>query len=248
MTDTLEAPPPPALPAQDCPRCGAQHHSLFRMCEACLQSIHQPFTQQQQEAVSAEKKALAGKLWERLCPPAYRRTDWQNHPELSPVCRNLAKAWTPPRGVLENGLGIFGPTGRGKTRCMYAILSRLHFSGWPCLAIEATRFADAALIAADLRAPWADKREARELLRRCQTVSVLFFDDLGKEHSLPSVAKAMHELFENREAYGRVTLWTSERTGDEMAQFLGANYADGITRRLRDTCAIHSTEDLPLSE
>lgn len=246
MTATLEA--SPTLPAQTCPDCGAQHHSLFRMCETCLLAIHEPFTARQIEAVKEEKRTLAVKLWERLCPPAYRSTDWKTHLELSPVCRKLAREWTPPPGVLENGLGIFGPTGRGKTRCMYAILARLHFSGWHCHAVEATRFAEAALIAADLRAPWADKREAREFLRRCQTVRVLFFDDLGKEHSLPGVAKAMHELFEHREAYHLTTLWTSERTGDEMAQFLGANYADGITRRLRDTCAIHSTEELPLGE
>ncbi len=246
MTATLEA--PHTLPAQTCPECGAQHHSLFRMCESCLAAIHEPFTAQQQEAKKAEKRTQAVAVWERLCPPAYRRTDWQTHPELSPVCRQLAREWSPPQGVLENGLGIFGPTGRGKTRCMYAILARLHFSGWPCHAVEATRFADAALIASDLRAPWPNKRDAREALRRCQTVRVLFFDDLGKEHSLPGVAKAMHELFEHREAHGLVTLWTSERTGDELAQFLGANYADGITRRLRDMCAIHSTEELPLGD
>jgi hypothetical protein len=48
---------------------------------------------------------------------------------------------------------------------------------------------------------------------------------------------------EDRKAHHRTLLWTSERTADELAQFLGTNYADGIVRRIGETTRIFHTED-----
>jgi DNA replication protein DnaC len=125
---------------------------------------------------------------------------------------------------------------------MYAILRRLHFAGVRCFAVQAIRFAEAAMLIAE-RAPWSERQPALDLIRQCHKVPVLLFDDLGKENSTPAVAKAMHDLVEDRKAYRRPLLWTSERTSDELAQFLGANYADGIVRRIGEITHIFYTED-----
>jgi DNA replication protein DnaC len=142
----------------------------------------------------------------------------------------------------QRGLGLWGPTGRGKTRAMYAILKRLHFAGVRCYAVQAIQFAEAAMLIAE-RAPWSVREGAVDLIRRCHAVPVLLFDDLGKENSTPAVAKAMHALVEDRKAHQRTLLWTSERTADELAQFLGVNFADGIVRRIGEITRVFHTED-----
>ena len=89
----------------------------------------------------------------------------------------------------------------------------------------------------------SDTSPTPELPVEMTTVPVLLFDDLGKENSSAAVAKAMHDLVEERKARRRVLLWTSERTDEELAQFLGVNYADGIVRRIGETTKIFHTED-----
>jgi len=243
-----------------CPKCGAVHQSLFRgtsaMCPDCTERLREAALQPGQEAEVMQSQEQRLKAWLDLCPPDYRSTNWRDHPELSPLCRWLAKYWwlpgeerdemTGPDGLpvfgRQRGLGLFGPTGRGKTRAMYAILKRLHFAGIRCHAVQAIRFAEAAMLIAE-RAPWAERQPALDLIRLCHKVPVLLFDDLGKENSTPAVAKAMHDLVEDRKAYHRTLLWTSERTSDELAQFLGVNYADGIVRRIGEITRVFHTED-----
>lgn len=263
LPPVAEAPPVELLAEHEhvCPECGTRHTSLFRgtsaLCPACVEQRQTAFLAPVQEQSEAERQQARVDAWHALCPPDYRSTNWRDHPELSPLCRWLAKYWWlagEDRDALldaagepvfgrQRGLGIYGPTGRGKTRAMYAILKRLHFAGVRCRVVEAIQFASDAVVAGDLRAPWHLKGPALEAMRACKTAPVLFFDDLGKEHSTPGVAQAMHDLLEYRKARHLPFLWTSERTADELAQFLGTNYADGIVRRIGETTKIFHTED-----
>lgn len=264
LTPVVEAPPVELLVEHEhtCPRCGAVHVSLFRgtsaMCPDCTEKLRQAALAPVEEQSEAERQAARLAAWHDLCPPDYRSTRWKDHPELSPLCRWVAKYWwlpgaerdamQGPDGVpvfgtgSQRGLGLFGPTGRGKTRAMYAILRRLHFAGVTCAAVQAIQFAEAAMLIAE-RAPWNVRAGALDLIRTCHRVPVLLFDDLGKENSTPAVAKAMHDLVEERKAFHRTLLWTSERTADELAQFLGTNYADGIVRRIGEITRIFHTEE-----
>ena len=262
LPPVAEAPPVELLTEHEhvCPECGTRHTSLFRgtsaLCPACVERRQSAFLAPAQEQSEAERQQARLDAWLELCPEDYRSTNWRDHPELSPLCRWLAKYWwlrNDERDALVDaeglpvfgtqlGLGLFGPSGRGKTRAMYAILKRLHWAGVRCFAVQAIHFAEAAMLVAE-RAPWAERYPALSLLKRCHTVPVLLFDDLGKENSSAAVAKAMHDLVEERKARRRVLLWTSERTDEELAQFLGVNYADGIVRRIGETTKIFHTED-----
>jgi DNA replication protein DnaC len=213
--------------AKLCPECGHSHAGLFRHCPDCMEGAWQ----KEQEVKKLEAQAALSKAWTKICPPGYASTDW-SHPDLSPVCREAAMKWW-ASGSRYPWLGIHGGTGRGKTRCMWEILRRHHFAGRQVLAVDVTQFARAA-------SDWhCDDRtarsEARSLIHRCRTAGVLLFDDFGKERKLSSaVASATHDLLEDRARNCRTTLWTSEKTGVELAQRLGDDYADGIIRRLRE--------------
>ena len=244
-TATLE---PPTVILRACTHCGRPHDSIFRICPDCLESIQKPQIEAEKTAAREEIRHRRAREWNELCPPDYRSTNWLDHPELSPVCHALAKDWLPAWDSEERGLGIHGPSGMGKTRAMFAILRRLHFAGVPVAYVEAVEFDRQARIADDLRAPWSVKGAAIDFLQRCKTVRVLFFDDLGKESSILATAKHMHDTFEHRGKHRLPLLWTSERTGEELARFLGDNYADGIIRRLRRSCAIHFAEPPAIAE
>lgn len=229
----------------DCDRCGQPHAGLFRTCDACLA----PAVAEANAAAAAVEQHTAAEVarsraaaWNEICPPAYQSTDWQRS-HLSPVCRDLARRWAPDWGTERCGLGIYGSTGLGKTRAMFWILRRLHFAGVSVMALDAVRFARSV---GDWNASDStDRREARRLIGRAQNVRVLLLDDLAKERSTPAVASALHDLLEIRTRHFRPILFTTERTGDELAGLLGGqsaagNFADGIIRRLRGACSIHA--------
>lgn len=255
LTLPLVIPPPLAATVdpvkwQTCPECGCQHESLFRLCLPCSERLHASVKAlETQKDQTADQKARVD-AWLAMCPPDYRSTSWQSHPELSPVCRELAKSWWPPAHDSEGserGLLIHGPSGRGKTRAMFEILRRLHFARWSCAAVEAVTYADMAYTSTHLSSPAAERRDAKAYLQRAKTVRLLFFDDLGKDGgtSAPGFVRAFHDLLEHRKAFRLPTLITTERVGDELAALLGTNYADGIVRRLREICQIHATDELP---
>ena len=213
--------------AKLCPECGRSHTGLFKSCPDCIEGNWN----REQEIKKREAHAALTKTWTEICPPGYASTDW-SRPELSPVCREAATKWWASASRFP-WLGIHGGTGRGKTRCMWEILRRHHFAGRHVLAVDVTQFARAA-------SDWhCDDRtarsEARSLIRRCCNAGILLFDDIGKERKLSAaVASATHDLLEERARQRRTTLWTSEKTGDELAQRFGDDYADGIIRRLRE--------------
>lgn len=256
LTLPLVVPPPPAatldpVRLQICPECGRQHESLFRLCHECAQDLHAEVRAREVQKDETEEQKARVDAWLAMCPPDYRSTAWTEHPELSPVCRELSKAWWPPPAdshSSERGLLIYGPSGRGKTRAMFQILRRLHFARWPCAAVEAVTYADMAYTATHLSSPAHDRRDAKAYLQRARTVRILFFDDLGKDGgtAAPGFARAFHDLLEHRKAFHLPTLITTERVGADLAALLGTNYADGIVRRLREMCAVHATDELPL--
>lgn len=248
---------PECLPhLHTCPNCRQSHTSLFRgdsaLCPDCIEIRQQDFRLKEQAQHAAEIKQARASAWQVLCPEDYRRTDWQHHPELSQVCHWLARHWSllsetrDPHFGPERGLLIYGPTGKGKTRAMFAILSRLHFSGVPCHAVESVSYAEDVLRSTEMRAPWPVKAAAQHALNAAKHARVLFFDDLGKEGGSPGFARSFHDLLEYRKSHRLATLITSERVGTELAQNLGTNYADGIVRRIREICAVfHTEQSLP---
>jgi len=213
-----------------CTHCAKPHDGLFALCIDCIDAIQSQHRSTEEKTAKQQRHAAKSAEWQHLCPLDYRKTDWTD-PRLSPICAELAKTWWPAWDQEERGLGIVGTTGLGKTRAAYAILQRLHFAGIPVLAIDSISFARAASNYHD--DDKIEKSSARDLLRRAQTTKVLLLDDIGKEPATPRAASALHELLELRNRNHLPLIWTTERSGDDLAPMFGTNYADGIIRRLR---------------
>lgn len=247
FVDQLHEVENPILRPRVCSGCGAKFEGIFAQCPACVESMQKPLKTAEHQQDAEEQRRARVNAWLAMCPPDYRSTSWQSHPELSPVCRRLAKEWKLPGKEAGNcrGLLITGPTGLGKTRAMFEILQRLHFGGVPCMTVEAVDYGAQAMMSTNTRASWVEQRAAHDYLHRAKTVRVLFFDDLGKDGGtgMPGFARSFHDLLEHRKAWHLPTLITTERVGDELAILLGTNYADGIVRRLREMCQIFRTEE-----
>lgn len=215
-----------------CKRCAAElpPDSIFTVCAPCIEAAQQTATQADLTSAEQQQRAARKAQWKHLVPLDYRSTDWDD-PRVHPTCAKLARDWWPAWDSEERGLGISGPTGVGKTRAAYAILTRLHFAGFEVLAIDAIAFARAASSYHD--DDRLERTAARTLLRQAHTSRILLLDDIGKEPATPRTAAALHELLEIRNRSRLPLIWTTERIGDELAPMFGSNYADGILRRLR---------------
>ncbi len=208
-----------------CPDCHRPSDGQFGVCNSCMalrEAKHEADLQRER----AEKRVLA---WSRMCPRLYRHTDWK-HPDLSPVLYGLAHTWwANDSGV---GLGIYGPSGVGKTRAAWEIVRRHHFSGRSVLAAAAQQIQ---IAVGDMHADsMMDRSAARKLIRDCKGAGILFIDDIGKERSTPAVAAVLHDIVETRISNKRPILWTSEMTGANLAEKFGENYGNGLVRRLRE--------------
>lgn len=208
-----------------CPDCSLPSDGPFGVCDACM-------TVREAKHHDEVKRAKSAKLdfaWKQSCPPLYRQTDWK-HPGLSPACCEHAHTWWAKSDGI--GLGFYGPSGRGKTRAMWEILRRHHFTGRKFLAVSAQKIQSAV---SDYHADtYSERNAARKLISDCKVVGILFIDDLGKERTSQAVASVLHDILETRFSHKRPLLWTSELAGEELAQKLGENYANGLIRRIRD--------------
>lgn len=244
LTDT-----PVSSPEKTCPDCGSQHTGQFRKCPDCVEKIGLQLRAADKSTSQTHRKNQLATAWSSLCPPIYRSSDWEAHPELSPICRQLAHDWRIPAASAgtERGLLITGPSGRGKTRTCYQILRRLHFGGFPCMAAAAIHFAQQAGAVTSYSTPAQERWKAQRFFQQAKTSRVFFLDDLGKDggRESPGFGRMLHDVLEHRCSHLLPTLVTTERVGEELAQFLGTNYADGIVRRLREMCQIFHTDDLP---
>lgn len=194
-------------------------------CPDCL-----PVAAAEREAEAMrEQVAKENAEWEQLCPPLYRDTD---PARLAIVQATIEKVmgWQ----ANSQGIGLAGSSGAGKTRLMFLLLRRLHFSGVRCKAITAKRFEK-----------WCHRMfdkddDARNQIASTHNIPVLFIDDIGKEKYTERVESEFYDLIEHRTSHLLPILWTANATGEQLAQMMGADRGIPIVRRLREFSTVIS--------
>lgn len=172
--------------------------------------------------------------WEAECPPEYRETDWK-HPRLSPYADQIAKvlAWEPQ----SRGLLITGPTGRGKTRSMWALAKRL---AEQCKEVRVWHAADFfAALQAQVK---YGNDDARGWIESLAKRAILVIDDLGQESVIAARsdwAQAwFFRLLDIRLGAGLPLIITTNLTADAIAGTSKGIRADPLIRRLLDLCEV----------
>lgn len=236
----------PVFPSLEKPRvcidCKTEFVGLIGICPDCSESR----LEIQKQAKDRARRKVRAAEWCKLCPKDYRYTDWRR-PELSKACIDLALNWVP--GNPLHSLCLHGPSGFGKTRAAFHILSRLHDSGWGVGALHA---GDAWDLGDDIRGLSSACRAihdddpkisqgAREALAWGRKCSILLLDDIGKERAdgktlmlSEAVSEAFFSLIEFRVSRQLPTIWTCNSDAETLLARFGQDRGGPLMRRLFD--------------
>ena len=198
-----------------------------KVCPTCNEKREQDA----KKAESDAKTAAITEAWQKICPPLYDDTD------PSRISRKLVDAvngWQPG----NKALGFTGEAGCGKTRSMFLLLKRLHFSGTRVQAISAVRLAK--MSAEQFSDQKKRKDEALNFLEAALNVPVLFIDDFGKQKFTERAELEIFDILEHRTSNLLPTHWTANASGGDLAAMLSKDRGDPILRRLEEFSEIIS--------
>lgn len=204
---------PPAAPLQ--PRTDADRELSYR------------------DFIEAAKRRTARERYEASCPAGYRDFK-RDHPKLRPYHTqiDLVLAWTPDSPM---GLLLSGPTGRGKTRCMWELIRILALEhGRDVVSYHSTEFFSR--LQENIR---FGNDDARGWIEAVAARPLVFIDDFGQE----AIQRARQDWTEKwfmrfldmRMANGRPLLLTTNLTARDIAAD-GPVAGDPLVRRLVEIC------------
>lgn len=179
------------------------------------------------------RKADAVKRWETACPEALKVTDWSN-PALERNAPQIARVLGYKLGA--KGILASGPTGRGKSRAMWALMRRLGCedgvdvrywtaSDWFSALQDNIRYGR------DNARGWVETVAARH---------VVFIDDLGQEAIQTNKTEWAQGWFfrflDIRVGAGLPLFVTTNLNASEMSERGGNVRGDPLVRRVLDLC------------
>lgn len=224
--------PEPERRTIPCKECGAYFETEVvnlngrefcgKVCPACIARINR---ETEAEATAASGEA-AQRAWEALCPPLYRDTDLNRLSIPEKAIREVL-GWSPG----PNGLSLAGGTGKGKTRLIFVLLKQLHFAGHKIHAISSKSFERHCT---RMFGDHPQANESRAIIDKCQTVEILFLDDIGKERMTDRVESELYGLIEDRTANMKPILWTSNGDSKRLEAMLSEDRGQPIIRRLKE--------------
>ena len=222
-----------------CPKCvaireQAGHEAEFRRCERCKVSYLlperdgwgynycepcRPLAQREQQD-ERRKERIAE--WPKICPPLYLESDPARLPKLSAVL-----AWK----YGGRGLLLHGETGKGKTRCAWQLLRRLHVEeGIRPVVFTATSYSVA--ITKNFNA----EGNPEKWLERINGAQLVFFDDFGKCRLTERGESELFGIIEERMANQLPIIITTNFVGGSLAGNLRSDIGSAMVRRLRECC------------
>ena len=171
-------------------------------CGECMEAANHVAEQRATEEKRRQDEAARVARLEMI-PPEIRRTSI-THKTFNAGLWVRIEGWR-PSGL--KWLGIYGPPGHCKTRCLGLLVKRLILDGHHVTWTTALEFQDRV---DDLR---SDEKgapgEARAYLKRCKSTGILVLDDIGKNTWNPSMERHLFDVIDHRKTHDLPVLWTA---------------------------------------
>lgn len=204
-------------------------------CDPCVQAEQERQAQGRAAAARERAEREMEDAWARICPMAYRTRMEGGQTDMARVEANPAWPDIASHAIGPMGLILRGPTGAGKTRCMFRLI-RSYFVQQPrpsIVAMTAGEFDRGARDAAGdfSLSKWFD---------RLAKADVLFLDDVGKGKWTAATAGQFWELVDARTKDGRPIFMTTNLSGRTLVDHLGLgpDIGEPLLRRLREHCRV----------
>lgn len=194
--------------------------SLLRwvhFCQACLNKM--------EHDRKAERRQAAWEEFKDQCPIAFHRVNRASLPKPEKLDEVLRWAYGP------KGLLLHGETGRGKTRCAWALICReaIEFNrAFICMdSMAGMEYAAHYGRGSDIVYDWTRER-AR--------TPILLMDDVFKNKFTDSFESTVFTILDQRFQNLKPTIITCNDTGETLAQRMSQDRAKPFLRRLREYC------------
>lgn len=216
------------LPCQRCqlptPTVRIHNKLVTPICEACaIKEYHESGLQAMAEA----EKLRRQRLWDHLCPPAYRETIFEKLPCPAKTERVLKWQYGP------KGLVLWGPTRTGKSRSAYLLLHKYFHQGKSICAYDCISFSEACE-----KHKYGSK--SSEWLRTLAAVDLLLLDDIDKDRLAPHQEGKLFGVFDRRCAWQKPTIFTCNSNGSQLMTDCFKKHGKEFVARMREfTTAIH---------
>lgn len=177
-------------------------------CTAC----HDAETERERKRREALERGMEQSRREarlETLPPEMLRTRI-DHPGFNAGLWTRVEGWQPSD---LRWLGIVGPAGVSKTRCLAQLAKRLILAGHLLRWTTAVEFQDRV---DDLRGDRETVKEAQRYLRACRTKAILVLDDLGKNTWTPAVERHLFGVIDHRKTHDLPMLWTANTSPMEI--------------------------------
>jgi len=176
------------------------------------------------ERLERARKIKLASEWNNICPPLFKDTELAKLPCLEKSLAALA--W---RFYDGQGLNLWGIPNSGKTRTLFLIVNRLHFSGRRCKVFSPADFMHELEARNYHRAEW---------VRKLARIDVVGFDDMDKLALTRPQEKIFFALLDKRMTTKRPCLFTHNSTAAELEYNFKLGTA--MVRRIRQfTKSIH---------
>ena len=227
IADAIKLTSGPPVIQKVCSICGREFsvrnvgmQAYANVCGNCRDGKNKE--ENEREAKEATERRI--QAWVHLCPPAYLAIDRSRLPDPSRL--DAVLAWEcGPRGLV-----LHGDTGRGKTRCAWALLAREFANGRSVVAMDSMaglRYAAMYSESARLVEKWLESAIATD---------ILLLDDVFKTKLTDSFEGVIFTLVDQRIANDRPVILTSNDTGTTLAGRMTQDRANPLLRRLREHC------------
>jgi DNA replication protein DnaC len=199
--------------------------TLNQHCDACAARIDAEVEAQMRQSRREEREAKV----RAMLPPDLLETD-ENHPDFNRPLWRAVSAWRPSPEAFW--LGLVGPAGRCKTRCLALAAKASILRGNRVVWTTANRLLEAAHDRSNKDRQIATM--AREHLADCLHAGVLVLDDLGKNEWTNAFESQFFQILDHRKNHKLPLLFSSNAHPEQFSMCLSDLNREPIIGRLQD--------------